>query len=56
MSGRRRGETPPGAAPPPAEYEFVDDLAGIGGAEIVDEAGEPLDLPLGWAVTGEIGG
>ncbi|HJC60795.1 MAG TPA: HRDC domain-containing protein [Candidatus Dietzia intestinigallinarum] len=29
MSGHRRGETPPGAAPPPAEYEFVDDPAGI---------------------------
>lgn len=29
MSGHRRGETPPGAAPPPAEYEFVDDTAGI---------------------------
>lgn len=29
MSGRRRGETPPGAAPPPAEYEFVDDDAGL---------------------------
>lgn len=29
MSGRRRGETPPGLAPPPAEYEFVDDPAGI---------------------------
>ena len=26
MSGRRRGETPPGAAPPPAEYEFIDTL------------------------------
>ncbi|MGW8591195.1 HRDC domain-containing protein [Dietzia sp. NPDC055877] len=29
MSVRRRGETPPGAAPPPAEYEFVDDDAGL---------------------------
>ncbi|MFN3600359.1 MAG: HRDC domain-containing protein [Dietzia sp.] len=29
MSGRRRGETPPGAPPPPAEYEFVDDAPGI---------------------------
>ena len=29
MSGHRRGETPPGAEPPPAEYEFVDDTAGI---------------------------
>ncbi|GAA1729940.1 ribonuclease D [Dietzia kunjamensis subsp. schimae] len=29
MSGRRRGETPPGAQPPPAEYEFVDDLPAI---------------------------
>lgn len=29
MSGHRRGETPPGAAPPPADYEFVDDAAGI---------------------------
>lgn len=29
MSGRRRGETPPGEKPPPAEYEFVDDPAGI---------------------------
>ena len=29
MSGRRRGETPPGAAPPPAEYQYVDDAAGI---------------------------
>lgn len=29
MSGRRRGETPPGAPPPPAEYRFVDDAAGI---------------------------
>ncbi|WP_314033938.1 HRDC domain-containing protein [Dietzia sp. CH92] len=37
MSGRRRGETPPGAAPPPAEYEFVDDLSGIGG--VVDGLG-----------------
>ena len=29
MSGRRRGETPPGAQPPPAEYEFVDALPAI---------------------------
>lgn len=29
MSSHRRGETPPGEAPPPAEYEFVDDAAGI---------------------------
>ncbi|AWH95607.1 HRDC domain-containing protein [Dietzia psychralcaliphila] len=29
MSGHRRGETPPGAPPPPAEYEFVDDASGI---------------------------
>lgn len=29
MSGRRRGETPPGAPPPPADYRFVDDVAGI---------------------------
>lgn len=29
MSGHRRGELPPGVAPPPAEYEFVDDAAGI---------------------------
>lgn len=29
MSVRRRGETPPGAPPPPAEYEFVDDQSGI---------------------------
>ena len=34
MSGRRRGETPPGIAPPPAEYEFVDDAAGI--SEVAD--------------------
>lgn len=29
MSDRRRGPTPPGAPPPPADYEFVDDAAGI---------------------------
>lgn len=29
MSNRDRGETPPGAPPPPAEFEFVDDAAGI---------------------------
>src|SRR5690606_22454015 len=29
VSGHRRGETPPGEKPPPAEYEFVDDPAGI---------------------------
>ena len=29
MTGRRRGETPPGAPPPPARYEFVDDTAGL---------------------------
>lgn len=29
MNGRRRGETPAGTPPPPAEYEFVDDLPSI---------------------------
>lgn len=29
MSPRRRGETPPGVPPPPADYEFVDDSAGL---------------------------
>lgn len=29
MSDRRRGATPPGSPPPPAEYEFIDDTAGI---------------------------
>lgn len=29
MSGRRRGEMPPGAPPPPADYQFVDDVPGI---------------------------
>lgn len=29
MRGHRRGEVPGGEAPPPAEYEFVDDTAGI---------------------------
>lgn len=29
MTGHRRGETPYGSPPPPAEYEFVDDLPGI---------------------------
>lgn len=29
MTGSRRGETPAGAPPPPAQYEFVDDTAGL---------------------------
>ncbi|KAA0919602.1 HRDC domain-containing protein [Dietzia sp. ANT_WB102] len=29
MSGRRRGEPPVGPPPPPAEYEFIDDLPAI---------------------------
>lgn len=29
MSPRRRGETPPGAPPPPADYELIDDPAGL---------------------------
>lgn len=32
MSDRRRTESPPGVAPPEAEYEFIDDLDGIADA------------------------
>lgn len=37
MSDRRRGATPPGEPPPPAEYAFVDDTAGI--REVADSLG-----------------
>ncbi|HJC29589.1 MAG TPA: HRDC domain-containing protein [Candidatus Dietzia intestinipullorum] len=41
MSSRRRGETPPGAPPPTAEYEFIDDERGL------DEAASALDASAG---------
>lgn len=37
MSSRRRGETLPGAPPPPADHEFVDDRPGI--ATVADALG-----------------
>ena len=47
MSGRRRGETPPGAAPPPAEYEFIDDLSGIGAVvDALDASSEPIAVDV----------
>ena len=47
MSGRRRGETPPGAAPPPAEYEFIDDLSGIGAVvDALNASSEPIAVDV----------
>ncbi|MGN7156089.1 HRDC domain-containing protein [Dietzia cercidiphylli] len=47
MSGRRRGETPPGAPPPPAEYEFVDDASGIGSvASVVESSAGPVAVDV----------
>ena len=43
MSGNRRGPTPPGVPPEPAEYEFVDDAPGI---ESVAAALAPTSGPV----------
>lgn len=47
MSGHRRGETPDGAPPPPAEYEFVDDLPGIGSvASALESSAGPVAVDV----------
>lgn len=47
MSVRRRGDTPPGTPPPPAEYEFVDDHAGIEAiASTLDSSSGPVAVDV----------
>ncbi len=47
MSGQRRGETPVGHAPPPAEYEFVDDPSGIDSvAEALNSSPGPVAVDV----------
>ena len=47
MSVRRRGETPPGAPPPPADYEFVDDRPGIEAvASTLDSSAGPVAVDV----------
>lgn len=47
MKGHRRGETPSGAAPPPAEYEFVDDTVGIRSvAEALSSSSGPVAVDV----------
>jgi ribonuclease D len=47
VSGHRRGETPPGAPPPPAEYEFVDDSHGIGSvASALESSAGPVAVDV----------
>ena len=47
MSVRRRGDTPPGTPPPPAEYEFVDDQPGIEAvASTLDSSSGPVAVDV----------
>ena len=47
MSGRRRGETPPGEPPPPAEYHFVDHVTGIDAvAENLETTSGPIAVDV----------
>lgn len=47
MSSRRRGETPPGTPPPPAEYEFIDDARGMEeAASELEASGGPIAVDV----------